>query len=68
MLGMEMLLKSMGISPEAINTSIAQFQDAAKSVVSEMQTIRQTQEQILAKLEAFENERTNRDGNSGGGA
>lgn len=63
-----MLMKSMGISPEAINSSITQFQEAAKSVVSEMQSIRSTQDQILAKLEALENERTNRDGNIGGGA
>jgi len=63
-----MLLKSMGISPEAINTSIAQFQAAAKSVVSEMQTIRTTQEQILAKLEALENERKERNGDAGSGA
>lgn len=50
MFGAEMMLKAMGIEPEEIKNSIAQFGAVVLSIKESLDRIEARQEEILARL------------------
>lgn len=73
MLGMEMLLKAFGVTPEAVQETIGKVQSSARiaeaamvEILATQKLIRDEQAKLLAKLESMENDRNVSDANNRG--